>query len=146
MARVERSTIVNAPIERVWTVLRDFNGHDRWHPIVTESRIEAGRGGDMVGAVRRFRLKDGSELREQLLSLSDRDHAFRYCLLDTPIPLFNYVAHVILKRVTDRDRTFWRWWSTFGTPPGRERDLERMVGEDVYAAGIAAGRKLVESH
>jgi len=94
--------------------------------------------------VRRVRLRDGAELREQLLSLSDHDHAFSYCLYETPIPLLNYVAHVVLKPVTDRDRTFWRWWSTFMTPPGRERELERMVGEDVYAAGIAAVRKIVE--
>ena len=111
MVKVERSTIINAPVERVWAVLRDFNGHDTWHPIVAESRIEEGREGDMVGSVRRFRLQDGSELREHLLSLSDRDHSFSYYLLDTPIPLLNYVAHVMLKPVTDRNRTFWRWWS-----------------------------------
>ena len=32
MAKVERSTVIDAPIDRVWSVLRDFNGHDRWHP------------------------------------------------------------------------------------------------------------------
>jgi hypothetical protein len=144
VVKVERSTIVNAPVDAVWAVLRDFNGHDTWHPIVAESRIEDGRGGDMIGAVRNFKLRDGSALREQLLYLSDRDHAFSYCLYDTPIPLLNYVAHVLLKPVTDRNRTFWRWWSTFTTPPGRERELERMVGEDVYATGIAAVRRLVE--
>jgi Polyketide cyclase / dehydrase and lipid transport len=144
MVTVERSTIVNAPIERVWGVLRDFNGHDSWHPLVSESRIEEGRSGDRVGAVRRFLLKDGSLLREQLLYLSDRDHAFGYCLYDTPIPLLNYVAHVVLKRVTDRDRTFWKWWSSFVTPPGRARELQRMVADEVYGAGIAAVRKMVE--
>jgi hypothetical protein len=143
--KVERSTVVNAPIDRVWAVLRDFNGHDSWHPIVAESRIEDNRTGDMIGAVRNFRLRDGAQLREQLLALSDRDHSFSYCLFETPIPLLNYVAHVRLKPVTDRNRTFWRWWSTFSTPPGRERELERMVGEDVYAAGIAAVRRIVEA-
>jgi Polyketide cyclase / dehydrase and lipid transport len=144
MVKVERSTIINAPVESVWEVLRDFNGHDRWHPIVAESRIEDGRSGDMIGAVRRFRLNDGSELREQLLFLSDRDHALSYCLYETPIPLLNYVAHLFLKPVTDRNRTFWRWWSQFLTPPGRERELSRMVGEEVYAAGMAAVRVIVE--
>jgi hypothetical protein len=73
-------------VEAVWAVLRDFNGHDRWHPAVAESQIERGQGSDRVGCVRRFRLQDGSELRERLLTLSDADMAFSYCLLETPIP------------------------------------------------------------
>jgi hypothetical protein len=76
---------------------RDFNGH-QWHPAVAESAIERGLPSDRVGCVRRFRLADGSELRERLLTLSDADMAFSYCLLDTPIPLLNYVAHVRLRR------------------------------------------------
>ena len=66
MPKVVKSTILEAPVERVWAVLRDFNGHDRWHPPVATSTIERGHSSDQVGCVRRFRLKDGSELREQL--------------------------------------------------------------------------------
>ena len=40
MQRVVRSTIIDAPIERVWAVLRDFNSHDQWHSAVETSRIE----------------------------------------------------------------------------------------------------------
>ncbi len=64
---------------------------------------------DKIGCVRRFKLQDGAELREQLLALSDLEQSFSYCLLDTPIPMFNYVAHVRLLPVTDGDRTFWHW-------------------------------------
>ena len=39
MQRVVRSTIIDAPIERVWAVLRDFNSHDQWHDVVETSRI-----------------------------------------------------------------------------------------------------------
>ena len=34
MAEVRRSTVIDAPVERVWQLLRDFNGHDAWHPAV----------------------------------------------------------------------------------------------------------------
>ncbi|NKC10669.1 MAG: SRPBCC family protein [Gammaproteobacteria bacterium] len=138
MIKVERSTVVMAPLTRVWAVLRDFNGHGHWHPAVTTSRIERAQAADRVGCVRRFVLGDGAELREQLLALSDRDHAFTYCLLDTPVPLINYVAHVRLAPVTDSDATFWHWASSFITPPGRERELRTLVGEDIYQAGFDA--------
>ncbi|MEO0760405.1 MAG: SRPBCC family protein [Pseudomonadota bacterium] len=140
MVKVLQSTILDAPVEAVWDVLRDFNGHDRWHPAVDTSAIERGRGADEVGCVRRFRLADGSELREQLLTLSDLEQTYSYCLLDTPVPLFNYVAHVRLAPVTDRDRTFWEWESRFDTPRGREAELAEMVGTRIYAAGFAAIR------
>ena len=41
---------------------------------------------------------------------------FTYCLLDTPIPLFNYVAHVRLLPVTDGNRSFWHWESSLHHP------------------------------
>jgi hypothetical protein len=141
MPKVVRSTVIEAPVETVWGVLRDFNGHDRWHPAVAESQIERGQSADRVGCVRRFRLQDGSELRERLLTLSDADMAFSYCLLETPIPLLNYVAHVRLAPVTDADHTFWHWESRFDTPPGREEELASMVGGNIYEGGFAAIRE-----
>jgi hypothetical protein len=140
MVKVVKSTIIEAPVETVWGVLRDFNGHDQWHPAVADSRIDRGHPSDKVGCVRRFHLADGSELREQLLTLSDADMAFCYCLLETPVPLLNYVAHVRLAPVTDTDQTFWHWESRFDTPPGRERELGEMVAEAIYQGGFDAIR------
>jgi hypothetical protein len=140
MPKVVKSTVIDAPIEAVWDVLRDFNGHDRWHPAIKDSQIERGYPVDKVGCVRRFHLADGSELREQLLTLSDLETCFSYCLLDTPVPLFNYVAHVRLIPVTDTDRTFWLWESRFDTRAGEADVMSRMVGEDIYEAGFAAIR------
>ena len=52
----------------------------------------------------------------------------------------NYVATVQLKRVTDGDRTFWHWESTFDVPRGREREFEQLVGAGVYEAGFTGWR------
>ena len=140
MPRVVKSTVLDAPVEAVWDVIRDFNGHDQWHPAIASSQIERGRPADMIGSVRNFRLGDGSNLREQLLTLSDLETAYSYCLLDTPVPLFNYVSHVRLTPVTDGDRTFWEWESRFDTPAGRSEELAAMVGDDIYVAGFEAIR------
>ena len=97
LQRVTRSTVIDHPIERVWPVLRDFNSHWQWHPAVAESHIEDGLSPDQVGCVRNFRLADGAHLREQLLALSDRDWISTYCILDSTIPLYRYVATVQLE-------------------------------------------------
>ena len=136
MIRVRRSAVIDAPIERVWAVLRDFNSHSAWHPAVGPSTIERGEAPDQVGCVREFTLKDGHHIREQLLALSDRDRVSTYCILDATLPMRNYVATVRLKRVTDGDRTFWHWESTFDVPRGREREFEQLVGGQVYEAGF----------
>lgn len=144
MVHVRRSTVIQAPIDRVWAILRDFNGHDRWHPAVADSEIEGGLETDMVGATRSFHLAGGEHLREQLLALSDRDYSFTYCLVQTPIPLNGYVAHLRLVPVTDGDATYWEWQSRFAPPPGREQELAELVGNGVYEAGFEAIRALVE--
>jgi hypothetical protein len=138
---IVKSTILDAPTGAVWNVLRDFNGHDRWHPAVATSTIERAQASDKIGCVRRFKLQDGSELREQLLALSDLEQTFSYCLLDTPIPMFNYVAHVRLLPVTDGDRTFWHWESRFTTRPADAERLTQMVAEQIYQAGFDSIRR-----
>jgi len=142
--KVECSTVIDAPIAAVWDVLRDFNGHDRWHPAVRRSSLEAGRKTDQVGAVRNFTLQGGERIREQLLSLSDKEYRFRYAIVDADVPLQNYLAEVRLKPVTDGNRTFWHWSSKFDTPPGRENELRDLVTQGVYEAGFEAIRERVE--
>ena len=141
LQHVVRSTVIDAPIDRVWAVLRDFNSHDRWHDVVAESRIEGDERSDQVGCVRSFTLNDGNRIREQLIALSDSEHKSTYCIVEATVPLQRYVATVTLKPVTDGDRTFWHWESTFATPPGRERELREMVARDVYEAGFANLRR-----
>jgi NADPH:quinone reductase-like Zn-dependent oxidoreductase len=94
--------------------------------------------------VRNFELADGHRIREQLLALSDREHVSTYCILEASLPLHRYVSTVQLKRVTDGDRTFWHWQSTFDAPRGREREFADLVGRDVYEGGFAGLRAFLQ--
>jgi len=51
MQKVTRTAIIDAPLPRVWEVLRDFNSHTAWHPVVAQSQIEGGEPSDCVGCV-----------------------------------------------------------------------------------------------
>jgi NADPH2:quinone reductase len=144
MIAIRKSTVIDAPLDEVWRVLRDFNSHALWHPAVAASVIEGDEPADRVGCVRSFRLRDGGELREQLLALSEQSHGFTYRIVDSTIPLLRYVATVALKRVTDGNRTFWDWRSSFDTPPGQEATLAELVGKDVYEAGFAGLRAFLK--
>ena len=127
---VLRSAVIEAPIERVWAVLRDFGGWRRWHPSVAESRMENDFDGDVVGV----------EMREQLLHHSDRDHSLTHSILDSPLPLFESVATIRLKPVTDGDRTLWLWRWTFRTPDDRAGRYEMRIARDVCEASFTGIR------
>ncbi len=145
MVTVHRSTVIQAPLAAVWAILRDFNGHDRWHPAVACSDLEAGRKTDQIGGVRNFKLESGEGLREQLLSLSDKDHSLRYAIVESDVPLQNYIAEIKLKPVTDGNGTFCTWTSRFDAPKGRADELAALVADGVYVAGFEAIRKRVAS-
>jgi len=138
VARVSESAIVDVPVEEVWRWLRDFNSHRDWHPAIAESEIENGLAADTVGAVRAFTLQDGGFLREQLLSLDDETRELSYCLIESPLPLYDYVATIRLKPVTDTGATFWQWESEFNPPAERARELKALVANDIYRAGMRA--------
>jgi hypothetical protein len=136
MARVYVSSVINAPAAKVWARIRDFNGLPAWVPVVAESRIENGEPADKVGCVRAFSLRNGDRLREQLLGLSDFDMVCTYSILDSPMPLTNYVATVRLTPVTDQERTFIEWSADFDCAPDKEAELVSGIGTGVFQGGF----------
>src|SRR5581483_4203003 len=48
------STVLDHPLETVWSLIRDFNNYPAYIEGVSESMIEDDKRGDEVGAIRRF--------------------------------------------------------------------------------------------
>jgi hypothetical protein len=138
MTRVYASSVIEAPPERVWAVVRDFNGLADWHPAVASSRIENGEPADKVGCIRNFALQDGGVIREQLLALSDYDFACSYSILSSPMGVRDYRATLKLIPVTDGRRTFIEWTADFACTPDREDALSRQIGQGVFQTGFDA--------
>lgn len=138
MAEVYTSSIINAPAERVWARIRDFNALPAWHPLIAESRIEGGAPSDQVGCVRDFRLKDGGRIREKLLALSDYEFSCSYSILESPMGVENYVATLKLTPVTDGNRTFAEWSAEFDCAANAEAQLVADIGGDVFQGGFDA--------
>ena len=75
------STVLNHPLETVWDLIRDFNNYPAYIEGVSESMIEDDRGGDEVGAVRRFCYL-GNWIRQRLAGHSDEAHSLTYAGID----------------------------------------------------------------
>ncbi len=136
MTHVYTSSVIEAGAERVWSVIRDFNGLPDWHPAIAESRIEGGAPADQVGCVRAFRLQDGGYIRERLLALSDYDYSCTYSILESPMAVEGYIATLKLTPVTDGGRTFAEWSADFECASEQEADLVELIGQGVFQGGF----------
>ena len=138
MARAYASAIIKAPVETVWSLIRDFNGLPDWAPGIVDSRIEGGLDSDVVGCVRSFHTGDGAHIRERLLSLDDAHYSFTYNFEKPAFPVKNYIATVRLLPVTHSDSTFAEWEANFDEAPGDEGKYVKIVSKDVFAANWKA--------
>ena len=138
MARVYVSSVIGASADSVWERVRDFNGLPKWHPRIRDSRIEDALPSDKVGCIRSFHLQNGELIREKLLGLSDYDLYCTYEILESPMPLEDYVATLRLTPITDGDRCFIEWSAEFSCDPQNENDLVNGIADDVFQTGFDA--------
>jgi len=131
------SHVIDAPVEKVWEIMRDYNGMPSYHPGIKNSVIENDLPSDQIGCVRRLTLAEGY-VREVLLCLDDRNYVFTYEIIEGTLPVRGYVAGIRLHRITDGNRTFGEWWADFEVV-GADRDaMIAQIGNNVFAAGFKA--------
>ena len=141
MTKVFTSSVIDAPVGKVWHHIRDFNSLPKWMPVVKDSHIEADLPSDQIGCIRNFNLNDGGNIREQLLTLSDLQLNFTYSILESPMAVKNYTATVELRKVTDGDRTYIQWTAEFDTTPEEEAGLIELIGTGVFKGGLDSLKK-----
>jgi uncharacterized protein YndB with AHSA1/START domain len=141
MIKLYTSSVIDAPAERVWARIRDFNALPAWYPMVIDSRIEGNLPSDQVGCIRHFHTKDGGLIRERLLTLSDYDLQCTYSILESPMGVDNYIATMKLTPITDGNRTFAEWSAEFDCAREREQELAQHIGQDVFQGGFDALKK-----
>jgi Polyketide cyclase / dehydrase and lipid transport len=139
MARSYASTVIEAPADQVWARIRDFNGLPVWHSgLVATSEIEEDKSGDQVGGVRSFTLSDGTHLREQLVEHSDAERSYTYNFQKTPFDVDNYLATIRVTPVTDGNKSFVEWWTTFDCDRDKIGYWEGFFANEVFRGGFDA--------
>ena len=124
------STVLDHPLDSVWSLIRDFNNYPAYIDGVSESVIEDERRGDEVGAVRRFCYL-GNWVRQRLAAHSDTSHLLSYAGIE-PLPFpsalaeargpVRYEGTMRLYGIVEGNRTFIEWSVALDTEP---QDAER---------------------
>lgn len=133
--KVFRSVVIEVPIERVWTAVREFDGVANWNPGVIAARMERGAP-TAVGSVRHLDIVDGSAFRETLLAHSDKDRFYAYDIVEGPLPCADYVSEHRFIPITDGDMTLGIWSGEFTCDPADAESLETIVGDQIYRDGM----------
>lgn len=114
MGKTYQSTVVNAPVDKIWAAVRDFHDLSWSANVIEKVEVVGDKKGDQLGA--RRVLNDA--FHETLLELSDAEHTIRYSIDDGPPPVSkedidNYIGCVRLTPITDSNATFFEWSSSW---------------------------------
>jgi len=111
--RVWESTIVDAPVEKVWELVRPLNFS--YLASVTKSSTEKDHNPNEVGSVRVVEYKDGTTQKLKLVELSDVNRTVSWDLVESTPPHYVLSASyaVRLRRITQGNATFVEWTVDF---------------------------------
>jgi hypothetical protein len=136
------SKVFDASPAEVWKHFQDFNGLNLINPGVVKSEIEFDVAGKGVGTIRRLTLQDGYVL-EKLLEQDNADFLQKYSILETSMPVSNYIACIQLLPVTDSGKTFAQWWADFDVTQGDYDEVAAGISNGVFAATFANVKELL---
>lgn len=146
--KVEESIEINAPADKVWAVVGNFQDMS-WHPAFVKTE---GEGGNEKDATRTLTLEDGGQIFEKLTQYDADKMQLRYVITDVDVkvvPVTNYSSRITVTAEGDTSKVV--WWGAFyrgftnNDPPlelNDEAAVEAITG--VYQAGLAALKEKME--
>ncbi len=132
---VFRSMIIDADISSVWAAVRAFDGVVHWNPGVVRASLENGTS-TATGTIRKLDIADGTVFRETLLAHSDTDHFYTYDILESPLPVTEYVSTHSFIPIAHTRQTLGIWQSRFECAACDAADLDQVVGDAIYIGGM----------
>lgn len=98
--KAKESVIINAPVDAVWNVIKQFDAIASWHPDVKAS---SGDGKNASDGIRTLTLKNDGQLVESLDYYSDKDHEYNYRLKTENVTVFPVSSYTTNLQVTAGD-------------------------------------------
>ena len=133
MAEVLVTEELPVPATKIWELVRDFGGIQKWvGPMIQNLEIE----GEGVGAIRTLTLPGDTKLSEELKAFDEEGRSFSYAIIGkSPLPVADYLS--TLKLVENGANSCRIECSSTFEPVGiSESDANQMI-EGIYTSGIA---------
>jgi len=141
----QQSAEVKANPKTVWSIVKNFDSLQKWHPAFKDDVIKSGKN-NAKGAVRTLTLGSGESFDEQLLAFDDKKMLYRYKIIgDSPFPVIDYVSTMhVTKGKHGGSKIIWQ--GSFKNKPGSGKTDEEVVEmlNGAYKAGLDNVKKLAE--
>jgi mxaD protein len=133
MATVSVKDEFEASVEVVWDLISDFTDISAWAPQGNITQVE----GEGIGAVRRVEAPGmGGVFRERCEDHDPQARRFSYSVLESPVPMKNYVAVVTLSELGP-ERCGIEWACTFEPVGAPEAEIVQGI-EATYGVFIGS--------
>ena len=145
--KVVEQISINAPADKVWATIRNFDALKDWHPAVAESPASKG---NEEGSVRQLKLKSGAALIETLEGYDASRMRYNYRAKDGgALPVTNYTSTLSVKAdgakaIVEWRGAFYRAYPNNDPPPDQNDEAAVAAVTSVYKAGLANLKALVE--
>jgi len=147
--KVTKQVTLQVTTAAAWDQVKNFDGLHTWHPGFSGAEIVKGTN-NQPGAVRKLTLKDGPSFTEELLSYDGAKHTMRYRIIESPLPITDYVSSIEVKAGSKKGTSVVIWEGKFKrknlTPKPDETDaaVTKLIG-GVYDAGLGNLKKMSET-
>jgi mxaD protein len=128
----EEVELAAAP-SRTWDTIKDFRRWQEWHPAFASTAITKGDGATK-GTVRVLTTKDGAKFTEELVSYNTASRAYQYRIIDSPLPITDYLSTLEIKQ--NRTGSSVTWSSNFKVKAGASEEEMKKTISGVYRAGL----------
>ena len=141
------SITINASVDAVWDVIKQFDAIASWHPDVKAS---SGDGKNASDGIRTITLQNDGQLVESLDFYSDKDHEYNYRLKTenvTAFPVSSYTTNIQVKAEDDGKTSVVTFKSRFyrgdtgNTPPENLNDAAAVKAVDAFFKNGLEGLK-----
>jgi carbon monoxide dehydrogenase subunit G len=145
--KVVETIAIDAPADKVWAIIANFDALKSWHPAVDESPASKG---NEEGSVRELKLKGGGALTETLESHDAAKMKYSYRAKDGgALPVTNYTSTITVKAegkgsVVEWRGAFYRGYPNNDPPPDKNDEAAVAAVTGVYKAGLANLKTIAE--
>lgn len=127
---------VNLPVnaQQLWDLVGNFGALPKWHPAIESSELSDG------GHTRTLSLTGGGKIVETLEHVSDDEWTYKYAIVDSPLPVANYVATITVHPQDDGTSKL-HWSSDFAADGAPETSAVETI-QGIYQAGFDNLKKM----
>ncbi|BAZ71127.1 hypothetical protein NIES4106_59240 (plasmid) [Fischerella sp. NIES-4106] len=123
--------IISGKTERIWKTISQGGNLHKWFPIAVQScKLEKVN----EQTFRFCTMKDGSQLKERIIEVSDEAHRFTYTVYEHPLPASEILTSIEIENVGSESTSI-IWSAEFVASEENISIVEKML-QEIFMQGI----------